>query len=308
MTDNLDTAWPLVIGPDEPQAVLEDWVAANRDRLGSQLIECKAILFRGFRARGGFESIANSFFDRRLNYTYRSTPRTDVGQNLYTATEYPKQLSIPQHCENAYQRDWPMRLLLYCAEPASKGGRTPLADMTKVTAMIAPEIREQFARKRVRYVRNYRTGVDLPWQEVFGTTSKAEVEKFCVEHDMEYQWTESGLRTIQVCQALATHPISGEQVWFNQAHLFHLSALDAASQKMLLSYFGEAGLPRNAYFGDGTPIAVDVLDQIRAAHDRNKVSFEWQRGDVLLIDNMLVCHGRDPFDGSRRVLVCMAEP
>ncbi|WP_223744746.1 TauD/TfdA family dioxygenase [Corallococcus sp. AS-1-12] len=309
MTGNLDNAtWPVVITPGEQSMLLEDWVAANRDGLEQRLTEHKALLFRGFGSRNGFESIANSFFDRRLNYTYRSTPRTDLGQNLYTATEYPKQLPIPQHCENAYQRDWPMRLLFNCVEPASRGGRTPLADMSRVTAMIPSEVQEEFERKKVRYVRNYRAGVDLPWQEVFGTSSKAEVEKFCADHDMECQWTEGGLRTIQVCQAFAAHPLTGERIWFNQAHLFHLSALDPGSQKMMLSFFGESGLPRNSYFGDGSPIGSDVLEPIRSAFDRNKVSFEWRKDDVLLIDNMLVSHGRDPFEGSRRVLVCMAEP
>ena len=309
MIASLDiAAWPLIITPNQPQTALEDWVSANRDGLERQVTTSKAILFRGFRSRNGFESIANSFFDRRLNYTYRSTPRTDIGQNLYTVTEYPKQLSIPQHCENAYQRDWPMKLLFHCVEPASRGGRTPLAEMTKVTAMIPAEIKDEFERKKVRYVRNYRAKVDLPWEEVFGTGSKAEVERFCVENDLEYQWTDGGLKTMQVCQAFAAHPITGEKLWFNQAHLFHLSALDPAAQKMMLSFFGESGLPRNSYFGDGSTIGGDVLDQIRAAFDHNKISFEWRKGDVLLIDNMQVSHGRDPFEGNRRVLVCMAEP
>lgn len=309
MTASVDiSAWPLIITPDQPQTVLEDWVSANRDGLERQVTASKAILFRGFRSKNGFESIADSFFDRRLNYTYRSTPRTDLGQNLYTVTEYPKQLSIPQHCENAYQRDWPMKLLFHCVEPASRGGRTTLAEMTKVTAMIPAAIKDEFERKKVRYVRNYRAGVDLPWEEVFGTSSKGEVERFCVENDLEYQWTEGGLKTMQVCQAFASHPITGEKIWFNQAHLFHLSALDPASQKMMLAFFGEGGLPRNSYFGDGSAIGGDVLDQIRAAFDHNKLLFEWRKGDVLLIDNMQVSHGRDPFEGNRRVLVCMAEP
>jgi hypothetical protein len=28
----------------------------------------------------------------------------------------------------------------------------------------------------------------------------------------------------------------------------------------------------------------------------------------MLLDNMLVAHGREPFDGGRRVLVAMADP
>lgn len=309
MIGNWDfTSWPLIVTPDRPRTALEEWVLPNRDEIQRQLTVSKAILFRGFRNKDGFGSIADSFFDRCLKYTYRSTHRTDLGQDLYTATEYPKSLSILQHCENSYQRDWPMKLLFHCVEPASKGGRTPLADMTKVTAMIPAQIKDEFERKKVRYTRNYRPGVDLPWQEVFGTSSKAEVERFCVENELVYRWTADGLKTMQVCQAFASHPITGEKIWFNQAHLFHLSALDPASQKMMLAVFGESGLPRNSYFGDGSAIGVDVLDQIRLTFDRNKVCFEWQEGDVLLIDNMQVSHGREPFEGHRRVLVCMAEP
>jgi alpha-ketoglutarate-dependent taurine dioxygenase len=35
------------------------------------------------------------------------------------------------------------------------------------------------------------------------------------------------------------------------------------------------------------------------------VDVDWNTGDLLVIDNVLVGHGRRPFTGSRRVLVAM---
>jgi alpha-ketoglutarate-dependent taurine dioxygenase len=290
------------------EKLIEDWAKEQRDRLDDLLAQHKAILLRGFRSRNGLESVADSLFAERLTYTYRSTPRTTVGRHIYTATEYPKQLSIPQHCENAYQRRWPLKLMFYCAEPAQRGGATPIADVARVTAAIPEEIKREFERKKVRYVRNYRAGVDLPWQEVFCTENVHEVEQFCALNQIECTWTEAGLRTSQVCQAFAEHPRTGERLWFNQAHLFHVSALDDAAQAMMLKFFGEEGLPRNAYYGDGTAIDREVVDQVRAAFSAHQTAFEWQQGDVLLVDNMLVSHGREPFEGERKVLVCMSEP
>lgn len=300
-------ACPHIITPGEPGERLEDWVGGHRDTLEPLLLQHKALLFRSFANRGGLDSIAGSFFKERLTYTYRSTPRTNLGQYVYTATEYPCQLSIPQHCENAYQRTWPMKLLFHCVQPAVRGGQTPLADMVQVTRAIDPQVQEKFRRKGVKYVRNYRAGVDLPWEEVFGSNSKEEVEMFCEEHGLTWEWLENGLRTTQVCQAFATHPRTGETVWFNQAHLFHLSALRPEERKMMLFFFKEEGLPRNAYYGDGSPIEEEVLTHVRAAFEANRIRFDWHRDDVLLLDNMLVSHGRDPYEGNRKVLVCMAE-
>jgi hypothetical protein len=77
--------------------------------------------------------------------------------------------------------------------------------------------------------------------------------------------------------------------------------------KMLLSKFKEDGVPRNSFYGDGSTIGDAVLDEIRAAYAKVEVAFPWQRGDVLMIDNMLVSHGRRPFKGARKTLVAMAE-
>ncbi|MBJ7312895.1 TauD/TfdA family dioxygenase [Rugamonas sp. CCM 8940] len=299
---------PQIIEPEYSGMLIEDWTERHGASLDQRLYAATALLFRGFSHRAGLETMAGGFFSERLGYTYRSTPRTELGQHIYTATEYPRQLSIPQHCENAYQTSWPMKLLFHCVEPASSGGCTPLADMRKVTAAIAPEVRALFRSKQVRYVRNYRAGVDLPWQEVFGSGRREVVEAYCRSQGIHWEWIGEVLRTSQVCQAFATHPVSGDEVWFNQAHLFHVSALDAPAQEMMLATFKEEGLPRHAYFGDGTPIPADMLAHVRAAFDDNKCRFDWRKDDVLLIDNMLVSHGRDPYEGARKVLVCMAEP
>jgi len=300
---------PLVIAPESADELLEEWLVRHRAAVSAQLLTHKALLFRGFENRGGIGGIADTLFATRLSYTYRSTPRTDVGELIYTATEYPKQLWIPQHNENAFQRSWPMKLLFHCMQPATTGGRTPLAETARVTLAIDAQVQEEFDRKQVKYVRNYRPGVDLPWQDVFGTTTKEGVEQFCRAHRIAFEWVNNGcLRTSQVCQAFAVHPVIGQRLWFNQAHLFHVSALDPAARAMMLSLFGEDGLPRNSYFGDGSAIPADVLEHIRTAFDRNKILFQWQANDILLVDNMQMSHGREPYDGPRRVLVCMSEP
>ncbi|MBT3533627.1 MAG: hypothetical protein HN478_07105, partial [Rhodospirillaceae bacterium] len=158
----------------------------------------------------------------------------------------------------------------------------------------------------VRYVRNYHEGFDLDWRVVFQTEDPAAVAAYCTEHDIEFTWLPDGrLRTSQICQAVARHPGTGERVWFNQAHLFHPSALGPDVQQDLLDIFGEEELPRNACFGDGAAIDAALLESVRQAFADAAHVFDWQAGDVMILDNMLAAHGRRPFTGPRQVLVSM---
>jgi len=135
------------------------------------------------------------------------------------------------------------------------------------------------------------------------------VEDYCRRAGMTWQWRPDGvLRTEHVLDAAARHPVTGEEVWFNQVHAWHISALEPAAQQAMLATFGPDDLPRNVYFGDGAPIGADDIAAIAAAHDEAIVSVPWQAGDVLLIDNMLVSHGREPYAGERRVVVAMSDP
>jgi hypothetical protein len=208
----------------------------------------------------------------------------------------------------AYSANWPMKLWFFCAARPERGGETPIADSRRIFNRVDPEVREKFARTGVMYVRNYGAGLDLSWQNVFQSSDRLEVEAFCRQSSIDFEWKGEGrLRTRQVCQATAIHPQTREQVWFNQAHLFHVSSLETTTRETLVALAGEDDLPRNAYYGDGTPMEPSVLDDIREIYRRESVVFPWQEGDVLMLDNMLTAHGRRPFSGPRKILVGMAE-
>lgn len=289
---------------------LNDWLAASRSDLMAQLRREGVILLRGLNviSSGQFAAIAASLFgDEMVAYTNRSTPRTELKGNVYTSTEYPKEESIPQHNENAYSHEWPMKIAFLCLVASPVGGATPIADSRVVYQRIPAEIREKFERKGVRYVRHY-SSVGLPWQEVFQAETPAEVDAYCQRHGIGHAWLEDGLlRTEQVCPASARHPHTGAMVWFNQAHLFHVSNHADDNRQALLQTFGEERLPRHAYYGDGEALEPEVLATIRAIYEEEKLAFEWKNGDLMLLDNMLYSHGRDPYDGPRKVLVAMAE-
>nr|WP_198022357.1 TauD/TfdA family dioxygenase [Candidatus Paracaedibacter acanthamoebae] len=191
---------------------------------------------------------------------------------------------------------------------ADEGGETPIADSRNVYKKIDPHIKNKFEEYGVMYIRNYTKGIDLNWQEVFQTKEKEKVEKYCQENEIEYEWKADTpeLTTRQTCRATLVHPISGEPVWFNQAHLFHISSLDETSRVSLIKELGETNIPRNASYGNGMPFENEVLHHIREVYASEKVKFKWHKGDIMILDNILMAHGRESFVGERKVAVAMA--
>jgi alpha-ketoglutarate-dependent taurine dioxygenase len=300
---------PMIFESTDAGQGIVAWAVANQALLDAALATHGAVLLRNFNVAGSedFSSLVNKLCNT-VEYVFRSTPRTSVGTNIYTATEYPKEYTIPVHCENSYQAKWPMKLFFLCQQPAASGGETPLANISLATEKISAEVKDLFRGKDILYVRNYGQGIDLDWKEVFQTESKDEVESYCLAHDIGFEWKAGGgLRTRQIRPAMACHPVSGEELWFNQAHLFHVSSHEPEMREAMLALFPEEDLPRNSYFGDGSPIEEEVLEHIRAAYRDSTFTFGWQKNDVLMVDNMRIAHGRKPFSGDRKVLVMMGD-
>jgi len=302
--------FPLVYEPEIEGVNLAAWARANRSQVEAQLITHGALLFRNFKIGGPtqFEEIATALTTELLKYNERAAPRTEVSPNVYTSTEYPADQHIPLHHEMSYSHNWPTKIWFYCDLSPQQGGETPIANDRKVFGMIDPAIKGEFIRKQILYVRNYGEGVDLPWQEVFQTSDRAVVEAYCRKAYMEFEWKDADrLKTRQRRPAVVTHPKTGETLWFNHAHMFHMSNLAPEVRQSLLAEFKEDELPRNAFYGDGSPIESSVLDEIREVYRQASVVFPWQNGDLLMLDNFLASHGRRPFVGPRRILVAMAE-
>lgn len=288
---------------------LTPWIKQNGPHVNRLLRENGAILIRSLPIHGSkkLERVLTTLFnDQLLEYNFRSTPRTKMRGRIYTSSEYHPDETISLHNENAYSNEWAMNIAFYCVKPAESGGATPIASSKNVYQSIPVEIRTKFEKKKLMYVRNY-GDIDLPWSEVFQTDNRQEVESYCNHNDIQFEWIgDNGLRTRQIAGAAYFHPVTGDKIWFNQAHLFHVSSLSDKNRASLEDAFDKENLPRNVYYADGEDIEEDALTHIRQAYDKNMISFDWQEGDLMLLDNMLYSHGRKPFSGSRRILVGMA--
>lgn len=301
---------PWMVEPAVESVDLIHWARQHRDHLEQKVLQYGAVLFRNFGITSleSFNELIGALSPGALEYMFRASPRTRVGGNIYTSTDYPADQMIFPHNEHSYSPRFPLRLFFYCDQPAETGGETPIGSTRRVMELIRPEIRERFRERRILYVRNYGDGFGLPWQSVFQTDDRTEVEAYCASVGIEVEWkVNNRLRTRQVGPAIVRHPRTGEEVWFNHGTFFHLSTLPPAIRDSLATNFAAGDLPNNTFYGDGDPIEPEVLDELRAVYLQSLVRFNWQRGDILFIDNMLAVHGREPFTGQRRILTGMAE-
>ena len=111
MTSHLmpNTSLPLVIEPTLDEMDPIAWAASNRDFIESHLLQEGAILFRNFGVKtvSDFEQFMKAVSGELLEYSYGSTPRSQVSGHVYTSTEYPADQDIPLHNEMSYSRNWP---------------------------------------------------------------------------------------------------------------------------------------------------------------------------------------------------------
>ncbi|MEG4144509.1 amino acid adenylation domain-containing protein [Microcoleus sp. Pol12B5] len=304
-----DELFPLVAKPAVADVELADWAKNNREFIEAKLLQHGGILFRGFTdpVVAAFEQFALSICSELFG-EYGDLPREGVSGKVYGSTPYPADKAILFHSESSHLHRWPMKIWFFCVQPAQQGGETPIVDCRKIYQLLDPKLREKFAQKQIMYVRNYTDGLDVSWKDFFQTEDKSVVEEYCRQAGMEFEWKAgNNLRTRKIRPAIAKHPKTKEMVFFNQLPLHHISCLDAATRASLLSVFGEENLPRNVYYGDGTPIEDSVMAQIQAVYTQAAVSFPWQAGDILMLDNMLAAHSRNPFIGSRKIVVAMGE-
>ncbi len=300
---------PLLVQPNSARVDLVAWAAERRALLETKLALHGAILFRDFGVDSPLQferfaqTICADLFDENGEHV-----RASVSGKVYTPTFYPSDKKVLWHNENSFNMVWPRLIMFCCMTPADEGGETPLVDSRKVFDAIDPEIRETFARRQVKYVRNYGSGLGLTWQEIFQTSDKADVEYYCHTHDMSFQWKPGDrLRTECVRPAIIRHPRTGELVWFTQAQHWHLSCLDPEVRATLTSLLADDDLPRNCYYGDGTPIEDAVMNEICAVYQRLEVSYPWHTGDIVVVDNVLTAHARNPFKGQRKLCVALGE-
>ena len=302
---------PLVIEPNVDGLDLPFWVRANRKWIESQLLEHGAILWRGFDVgnQGDFEKFLGSVDAALMDYVEGATPRTSLGGNVYTSTEFPANQSIALHNELSYVVTFPMKVWFLCLQPAEEGGETPIADVRRIHDLISSSTRDRFNERGWMLVRNFGNGFGPSWQSSYHVAEKAAAEDLFRRTKIEFEWKgDDGLRTRQVRPAVTKHPVTGESVWFNHVAFWHVSSLESEVRNAMLKVFKEEDLPYNTYYGDGSAIDEPIIEELREAYRRATVAFVWQKGDVLMLDNMLVAHGRRPFTGSRRVLAAMGQP
>ena len=303
--------FPLLIEPNHEGIDPVSYAESNRETFETNLAREGAILFRGFDFGSveRFQAFVGALSGGALEYTERSSPRSRVGGNIYTSTDYPPEYPIFLHNEQSYNLVFPRKILFYCLKSAEAGGATPIADCRRILAGIPAGIREKFERLGYAYVRNFGDGFGLSWRDAFQTDDRAAVEAYCAAAQIEHEWKSGGrLRTRQVRRTTAIHPLSGEARWFNHLTFFHVSTLVPAVRDSVLRELGEENLPNNTYYGDGSPIEPEVMDTLHALYEKETFVFPWRDGDVLVLDNMLVAHGREPFRGARKVVVGMGDP
>lgn len=300
---------PGLVTPASIDVDLPAWIARHRALIDDKLLAHGALLFRGFGIDSvdAFRAFSEALSPALDDYDERTSPRAELGGKIFSSTEYPAEHAIHFHNANSYSHFWPMKIWFGCMVVAEQGGKTPIADCRRVLDLLDPGIVRRFEEGGILYVRNFMKGVGLSWQETFRTEDRAEVDRYCEQAGIDHEWVSPDhLRTRQVRQAVAVHPTTGERVWFNQVHLFHISMLEESAAASFVSGFAREDLPVNSYYGDGGEIERSVLDAIVAAYDGASVRLPWQVGDVMLLDNMLVAHAREPYVGDRLITVAFS--
>ncbi len=304
-------AFPLALGPSTDDVTLDEtlaWARAEKQRLARLARDHGAVLFRGFPIADAhdFDAFIRAFELDSFTYeeSFSNAIRINKTDLVFTANEAPPEVSIFLHHEMAQTPLYPAQLFFCCEIAPQANGETPLCRSDVVLRGLeaeAPDFVRACERLGVRYT-NVMPGKDDPasgqgrsWRSTLGVPSREEAEERLLELGYDFDWLadESLRATTPVLPAIRTLT-DGRRVFFNQLIAAFRGWQDARNEAK-----------KSIRFGDDSEIPAEAMQKAIDLADELSFDVAWQAGDVALVDNYLVMHGRRPFKGARRVLVSL---
>jgi alpha-ketoglutarate-dependent taurine dioxygenase len=320
---------PLAISPKESSDLslssFQTWAITHQEELRALLATEGALLLRHFPVETAeqFATVIQSIVGRPLmDYRGGEGSRKKVAEGVYTSTEAPPQFHIPLHHELSCSNSPPDYICFYCdIAPTPRSGQTILGKTETITQeiMSRPDIWNFFNGRKIKYISRHPSkgsffskinSTHKTWQDAFETNDQEEVERICQAKGLEFQWLGNWIEVTRVVPAIQDpdayfdHPY-----WFNQVHLYHANPrLRGGWMNHLLANLLYIIPTTNQYdvqLEDGTPIPREIAYSIYDVLEQNTIKFDWQKGDVLLLDNRRALHGRASYSGQRRILASM---
>jgi len=287
---------------------VDAWVAGRRDDMDTLLNIHGAILFRGFPLASveDFDRFVRAF--DYPNFQYRDSlsnaVRVNRTERVFTANEAPPDVEIFMHHEMAQTPVYPSRLFFFCEKPSEAAGATPICRSDRLWTRIKGELPEFAAAAEARgllYTNvmpdadDASSGQGRSWRSTFMVDDRDAAEARLSELGYRWEWLDDGSLRATTPTLPAVRTLGdGRQVFFNQLIAGFRGWKDTRND------------PAKAItYGDAAPLDAEAVERLCDIADELTFEIPWQAGDVALIDNYLVMHGRRPFKGTRKVLASL---
>lgn len=286
----------------------------------------------GDHAPEQLEKVIHGIVEEDLNYGGTS-PRLRKSGKVFTSSEIKNFFPLPVHCEMSFLPNPPKTMYFYCKEQSEQGGETPLVDFRAVYNSLDPSFKEKLERFGVKYIRNYdsastKKSFDLlklkSWEDLFQTNCKKQVEQNCSENDQEVKWKANDKLAISN-STKAFKQVNNERSWFNHIQVFHPLAVLRESKNIFkfkkdlrsfLTYMAtflfttlklvfskSEDLGMFCTYGNGEKFSKKEIDALQDCIWKNMQFVKLNPGDLLVVNNDFMAHGRMPFKGNRQIWV-----
>ena len=287
---------------------LAAFLSANKAAVDAALDHAGTLLFRGFDVSDAlaFDAAIEGYGEPGFTYedSLSNAVRTNVTPRVFTANEAPPDTEIFLHHEMAQTPLYPAKLFFYCEIAPGEGGATPLCRSDWVLDQLRaanPDFVARIEAEGVRYTNVMPAGDDAgsgqgrSWRSTLSVSDKAQAEARLTALGYSWEWLENASLRVTTAALPGVRDLGdGRSSFFNQLIAAFRGWADSRND------------PNRAItFGSGDPItSEDMADAIRIA-DELTYNLAWDAGDVALLDNFQVMHGRRPFKGKRRVLASL---
>lgn len=253
--------------------------------------------------------------------------RTVHDKEVFSASEAPPNLWIHQHNEYSRYTKFPSNIHFFCHKAPPKGGESPFAHSAEMydrvneempefvrevneKGLISPDIYRPPGKEAKNFIFTWAGplafGKDIDLQQDDMSTMKAKAEEQAKRLTPHFWWREGDeLEVHQHVPAVRRSPATGKPVWFNSLAGRYGTAFDRGATDP--PYVGDDGMSfLPATYRDGSAIPKKFLHRNWELSKDIQVLVKTQPGDLALVDNFQVSHGRAPwFEGERKILVSM---